>query len=452
MITQDKVVKVLAKLTGPMTLGIFGMIIFNLVDTYYVGQLGTVELAALSFTFPIVLIISSIAHGLGVGMTVAVSRAAGQQNREKQIDLITWGMGLSFLVVAFFVIVGQLTITPVFTLLGADTETLEVIRKYMKIWYWGVIFVVSPMIGNSAIRGMGDTKTPSQVMLIAAILNMILDPLLIFGIGPFPELGVSGAALATVMSRGVLFCVAWYILIFREKVISLKNHKIVDILNTWKELLYVGIPNILSKMIIPISSGIITGLIAVYGREAVAGFGIATRIDMFALLLVNALISILPVFVGQNWGAGLQNRVIRGLKISNMFSLYYGVLIYILFLIAGKFLVRLINDDPKVIAVAIRYMRIVPLAYGLQGMMQISITTLNVLKKPILSTLLTFLQIFGLYIPLAMVGSRYYDITGIFSALAISYFIMGPLSQIVNLHNIQKAVSKTIGKTTDKFV
>ncbi len=451
MITSEKEGTVLARLTAPMTLGILGMLVFNLVDTYYVGQLGTVELAALSFTFPVVMIIGSIAHGLGVGMTAAVSRAAGRQDREKQTRLITWGLALSFLTVAFFVLAGQLTITPIFTLLGADRVTLEVIRDYMSIWYWGVIFVVIPMTANSAIRGMGDTKTPSQVMLIAAVLNMILDPLLIFGIGPFPEMGVSGAALATVMSRGVTFCVAWYILIHREKVISFKDHKISLVLNVWKELLHVGIPNILSKMIIPIGSGIITGLIAVHGREAVAGFGVATRLDMFALMLVNALIAVIPVFIGQNWGAGFQNRVKRGIKISNSFSLAYGLGIYLLFLIAGKPLIRVINDDPGVVNVALRYLRIVPLAYGLQGIMMIAVTTLNVMKKPVHSAMLTLLQMFGVYIPLAMLGSRYYGFTGIFTALAVSYLVMGPLSSWINSRNIQKAsliMSKKASKAT----
>jgi len=439
MITNEKEGKVLFKLAAPMTLGILGMIVFNLVDTYYVGQLGTVELAALSFTFPVVMIIGSIAHGLGVGMTAAVSHAAGQQNREKQIRLITWGLGLSFLIVAFFVIIGQLTITPVFTLLGADSTTLPVIREYMSIWYWGVIFVVIPMTANSAIRGMGDTKTPSQVMLVAAVLNIILDPLLIFGIGPFPALGVSGAALATVISRGTTFSVAWYILIFREKVISFKDRKLASIFEIWRELLHVGIPNVLSKIIIPIGSGIITGLIAVHGREAVAGFGIATRIDMFALILLNSLISVIPVFVGQNWGAGLHDRVIRGLRLSNLFSLAYGISIYFLFLLVAKPMVHIFNDDPRVLSVAIRYMRIVPLAYGLQGVMQIAVTTLNVLKKPVHSALLTLLQMFGIYIPLAILSSRYFGITGIFAALAISYLIMGPLSKMINSRFIKKA-------------
>jgi len=447
MITTEKERTVLARLTGPMTFGILGMIVFNLMDTFYVGRLGTVELAALSFTFPVVLVISSIAHGLGVGMTAAVFKAAGKQDREKQVRLITHGMVLSFLVVCFFVLLGQLTINPVFRLLGADEETLPVIREYMSIWYWGVIFVVIPMTGNSAIRGMGDTKTPSMVMLVAAVMNTILDPLLIFGVGPFPRMGVTGAALATVCSRALTFVVASYILICREKVISLRHRSISHIWESWKEILHVGVPNALTKMIIPLASGIITGMIAVHGREAVAGFGVATRLDMFALILINALISVLPVFIGQNWGAGKKDRVLRGIRVSSQFALIYGAGMYLLLALAARPIGFLFNDNPLVVDVIVRYLRIVPLAYGMQGIMLVSVTSLNVLKRPVHAAVFTLIQMFGFYVPLAVAGSRLIGVSGIFGALALSYLVMGPLAHALTRKYIKGlSVQKGAGR------
>jgi len=431
MITTEKEGRVIIRLTGPMLLGILGMIIFNLMDTFYVGRLGTIELAALSFTFPVVLVISSIAHGLGVGMTATVSRAAGEENREKQIGLITWGLILSFLVVVIFVIIGLLTINPLFSLLGADVKTLPVIREYMSIWYWGVIFVVIPMTGNAAIRGMGDTRTPALVMMIAAALNTILDPLLIFGLGPFPHMGVKGAAIATVCSRALTFLVACYILIYREKVISFKDRSISQIMKYLKELLHIGIPNALTKMIIPLAMGTITGLIAVHGREAVAGFGVATRLEMFAIMPIHALISVLPVFIGQNLGAGKEERVLRGIRVSGKFTLIYGAGAYALLILTAHPVGFLFNNNPLVVEVIVSYLRIVPLAYGIQGIMLIGVTSLNVLKKPIHAAILTIIQMFGLYVPMAVIGSRVLGTSGIFGSLAISYLIMGPVSYMI---------------------
>lgn len=425
MITTEKEGRVLLKLAGPMVVGILGMIVFNLMDTWYVGRLGTVELAALSFTFPVVMIVSSIAHGLGVGMTAAVSRAAGGKDIQKQQDLITWGLILAFFIVILFVIIGQLTIEPVFRLLGADAQTLPVIKEYMRIWYWGVIFVVIPMVGNSAIRGLGDTKTPSMVMLIAAILNTILDPILIFGPGPLPALGVKGAAIATVFARAVTFTVALYILIKREKLFVIARRPFSKITAAWREILHVGVPISLAKLIIPLGAGFITSLIAVYGRNAVAGFGVATKLEMFALLPVNALISVIPVFIGQNLGAGKTERVKKGLKLSGLFSLFYGAAAFLFLFFFGKSAGGLFNEDAEVVNIIALYMKIVPAAYFAYALMQIAGTSLSVMKKPVLSAMISIIQIFIIYLPLAYTGSKLLGIAGIFAALALSWLIVG---------------------------
>jgi putative MATE family efflux protein len=425
MITTEKESIVLLKLAAPMIGGILGMIIFNLMDTWYVGRLGTIELAALSFTFPVVLVISSIAHGLGVGMTAAVSRAVGRKDLQKQKDLITWGLILAFVIVVFFVIIGQLTIEPIFRMLGADGETLPVIKEYMRIWYWGVVFVVIPMVGNSAIRGLGDTKTPSMVMLIAAVINTILDPLLIFGIGPFPELGVKGAAIATVIARATTFSVALYILIHREKIFVLSRRPYPKITAAWKEILHVGIPNSLSKIIIPLGTGFITSMIAVYGRNAVAGFGVASKIEMFALLPVHAIISVIPVFIGQNIGAGRADRVKRGLSLSGFFSLIFGAAIFLLLFFFGRRAGKLFNDNTEVVGIIALYMKIVPSAYLAYALMQLAGTSLSVMKKPIRSALISLIQMFAVYLPLAYLATERFGISGIFASLALSWVIVG---------------------------
>ena len=435
-ITNDREASVLLSLAAPMMLGILGMSIFNIMDTLFVGRLGTVELAALSFTFPVILIVSSVSHGLGVGMTAAVSKAAGGNDRKKLKNLISWGLGLSILLVAFVVIIGQLTIEPLFQALGADEETLPVIKEYMRIWYFGAVFVVIPMVGNSAIRGLGDTRIPSMVMLVAAITNTILDPLLIFGIGPFPELGVRGAAFATVAARGITFTVALWVLIKREKIISFTEPS--KIIKVWKELLFVAVPNMLTKLIIPLGAVIITKLIASYGREAVAGFGVAGKLEMFALMPIMAISSVIPVFIGQNLGAKKKDRVLEGLKLSGYFSLIYGIAIYIILLFCGGFLGGLFNENTKVIEVVVIYLSIVPVAYFFRSLMDLSITSLSVTGKPVQGALISLIQMFILYIPLALSGSKIIGIRGIFAALSISLLVIGPCSYFLARWHIKK--------------
>jgi putative MATE family efflux protein len=293
----------------------------------------------------------------------------------------------------------------------------------MLIWYPGMIAVVIPMVGNNAIRATGDTKTPSLIMLVAVFVNIVLDPLLIFGIGPFPRLELAGAALATVFGRTITFCVALWILAVRDKMLSFMRPSLKTMLHSWKQVLYIGLPAACTNVLLPISVGIITKFIAVYGTEAVAGFGVATRVEMFALIIIMALASVLGPFVGQNWGAKKHERVLSGIKYSQQFSLAWGFAMFALLALLGKFIVPVFNGDPLVISTAMTYFWIVPIGYGAQGVLRLSTTVLSVLNKPLHAAFLMLIQAFILYIPFAYLGSRLFGIHGIFSAAAVSYLI-----------------------------
>ena len=148
--------------------GIFALVAFNVADTYFVGQLGAKHLAAMSFTFPVVMTLGSLAMGLGVGASSIIARAIGEGQHTRVQRFTTNSLILSVLAVGIFVTLGLFTIDPLFTALGADADILPLIRDYMQIWYFGMIFLVVPMVGNSAIRSAGNTTTPSLIMTIAA--------------------------------------------------------------------------------------------------------------------------------------------------------------------------------------------------------------------------------------------------------------------------------------------
>ena len=318
-LTEGKILPQLIKLTIPMMAGMVGMVVFNLVDTFYIGQLGGEQLAAMGFTFPVVMVLTSISLGLGMGTSAVISREIGKGSFENVRHLATNSLLLGFPVVALFALAGFLTIDPLFRLLGAEGATLGYIKEYMQIWYIGVPFVVIPMIGNNIIRATGDMKTPGLIMVSIAILNSILDPLLIFGLGPFPELGIAGGALATLFSRAVGMTLAFVILVKREKIIRFAVPRARELFESWKKILYIGIPAGLAKLIIPLSMGVVTRLVSEYGNSAVAGLGVATRLEALAMMLLMALSTVLIPFTGQNMGAGLKNRVLKALKISYIF-------------------------------------------------------------------------------------------------------------------------------------
>ncbi|MBR8829204.1 MAG: MATE family efflux transporter [Gomphosphaeria aponina SAG 52.96 = DSM 107014] len=428
-LTEGNVGKHLIDLTIPMIWGVFAVIAFSIADTYYVGKLGADELAAMSFTWPVVTTLGSLAMGLGVGASSIIARAIGEGDRLKVQRLTTDSLSLSLLAVGIFVFIGLATIDPLFTALGATPELLPLIHSYMEIWYWGMIFLVIPMVGNSAIRAAGNIQVASMIMIFAGLVNIILDPFFIFGWAGLPRLELAGAAMATVIARATTLLAALFFL-YREKMLCYHLPKLPVLLNSWKNILYVGLPAAGSSMIMPMSIGVITSMVAVYGNEAVAGFGVASRVEAFGSIVLMSLAAIIGPFVGQNWGAKQYHRVHRSLQLSFLFCLFWGVFLAAIIAPTGSWIASLFNSDPKVVKIAATYLLIVPISYGASGAIQVASSTFNALGKPLPSTAMILIRMLVLYVPLAYLGRKFFGINGIFLATAFSNIAVGWLGFI----------------------
>ncbi|MBN1165145.1 MAG: MATE family efflux transporter [Candidatus Krumholzibacteriota bacterium] len=438
LLTEGAIGGTLFRLTVPMVAGIMAMVAFNLTDTFFVGRLGTRELAALSFTFPVVLMLSRFSLGLGIGASAVISRAEGEGDPRAVRRLTTDSLSLAILLVFVFVVTGLLTIEPVFSALGASADLLPLVKQYMKIWYFGLIFVVFPMVSNNAIRAKGDTRTPALIMMVAVAINVVMDPLLIFGLGPFPRMELAGAAAATVIARAVTLVVSFYVVCYRKKMLTLAFPGLGAIFESWRRILYIGIPAALTKVIVPLGVGVVTGIISTLGKEPVAAFGVATRLEFFALAVIMALSSVLNPFVGQNQGAGRLDRVKAGIGLGNRFSVFWGILIFVLLGLGAEKIAGLFSRDPEVISGIVLFLRIVPLVYCVQGLFIISSSVLNVLHKPFHAAALSLLQIFALCIPLAWLGARFFELPGVFGGLAAAYLVSGIISYQVLRRVIRK--------------
>ncbi len=428
---KGPIAQTLLKATFPMMLGLFGMFAFNLVDTFFVSKLGVKELAALTFTFPVIMVIASLALGMGVGASALISKALGEGDHYKVERVATDGLLLAVVMVAVLAGVGLATIKPVFSALGATPEIIVLIEQYMKIWYMGVVFVVVPMFGNNAIRALGDIVTPSVIMLIAVFVNVIIDPLLIFGIGPFPKMGLAGAAIATILARAVTFVVSFYILYKREKIITFKLPRAEELIRSWKQVIYLGLPTAGTRMIMPLALAVVTRMIASFGAASVAAFGVATRIEMFAMTLIFSLAVVLGPFIGQNWGAGLIDRVRGGIKFSKRVCLIWGAIVFVFFAVFARPIASVFNGDPEVVDKVVFFLRTVPLGYGALGVLIISASSLIVLHKPFHSAALMLIQMFVFYVPLAFLGGRFWGVPGIFASFAVSYLASGVIANYV---------------------
>ncbi|MFT4736461.1 MAG: putative MATE family efflux protein [Cyclobacteriaceae bacterium] len=431
-LTNGSISSKLVQLTLPMMIGIISMVAFNLVDTYFVGQLGTKQLAALSFTFPVITIIFSIVQGLGIGATALVARSIGVSNRDKAARETTDSLFLAVIIGGFFVIVGILTVEPTFRLLGASEDIIPYVSEYMTIWYYAILFVVVPYVGNSAIRASGDAMTPTLIMLFAVVINAILDPILIFGYGPVPALGLKGAAIATAISRGFTLVLSLYVLYFRERLITLAIPTKEVIMGCWKSILFIGLPSGFSRMIVPLTMAIITAILANYGEAAVAAFGIGSRIDFLAMSVLFALSASIGPFTGQNFGAKKWSRIQQGIEMSARFSLIWGAGTCVALYFMGEHIARVFTDDREIISNVSLYLQIIPLSFGLQGIAQIVNSNLNTLSRPLEASALIVIQMLIVSIPAVYFGASYFDVKGIYYGLTLAYITGGILSYFYN--------------------
>jgi len=200
----------LKNMTIPMMFGLMMLMSFNLVDTFFVSLLGTQALAAFSFTFPVTFILISLAIGLGVGVSAVVGRTLGQKDKIIARQHATVALVLSLIFIYGLALIGLTVLNPIFSALGATVEHIEQITLYMTPWLLGCAVVIMPLIGNSVMRASGDTKTPAKLMALGALINAVLDPLFIFGLGPIEPMGIAGAAIASIIASSVSCLLVMY--------------------------------------------------------------------------------------------------------------------------------------------------------------------------------------------------------------------------------------------------
>jgi len=397
----------------------------SLVDAYFVSQLGSAPLAAVSYAFPVSFIVGAIAMGLGTGTSSLASSVFGAGNQEKVRQIATHSMLLGLIAGLCVVIFGLLTLEEVFSLLGADEQTMPFVKDYMEIYYWGGIFLVIPMIGNAVLRAGGDAKTPSVLMASTAVINAVLDPILIFGWFGFPALGIKGAALASVLANVVFLIASLSILIFRENLIQFRKNTVAAILHSWNQILHVGLPAIASNLIAPMSTALVTSLISSFGQSAVAGFGLASRLEAFIIIIFMALGGAIAPFVGQNFGAQKFDRLKQGFVFCVAFSFIYALFCMSFFILSVDTLLGFFTTDPEVIKTAKIQLLYCPWGYGFLGLAVIANGSFNAVGKPMPAMTISIGRTLLVYVPLAYWLASSMGIRGVFIAQVLANLLAG---------------------------
>lgn len=432
MKTQDlskgTVIPQLLRMTVPMIGGMLSLTAFNLIDTWYISMLGTEPLAAMGFSFPVIMLLNSFAMGLGMGISTVLAQVIGKNDSSLVKRITSHGLLLNVIVVSLISIVGFFISPWLFARLGAEGEAHKLVLEYMRIWFLFAWTVFLPMISNYAIRATGDTKVPALIMVGTTVLNGILDPLLIFGYCGFPRMGIAGAALATAVSRALITFISLYLLHKRYHMLEFKTSKLSVIIDSWKRILHISLPTIITNTGKPAAIAYVISLVSMYGDEAVAGVGAGDRIQMLLYMFPMAMGSVLIPFCGQNYGAGKIERIHEAWHKTNLIGFTYGAVCFLAVLIFGRSMSSLFSEDPTVIKYAYLFLSIVFIGSGYQFAAVHSIFVLNAIKRPLTAGLFDFLRSFLFTILFAKVGGYFWGVYGIFASIAVSNILGAGLS------------------------
>lgn len=423
-LTQGKPIDHLLALTIPGILGALAIMLMNLADTWIIARLGADALAAVSFTFPVVMIVTSLAFGISTASLSLITRAIGSEQGELTEAYCTHTLLIALGFGVLFALVGLATINPLFTLLQAPKHLLPLIHDYMSLWYFSSVFIILTLVANAIIRASGNTRFPSLVLVGIAVLNLILMPLLVYGPFGLPRLELQGAAIAS----GSAFCAGFLIVIHYLKTkLQWINITIVsqDAGKYWKEILSIAIPNTANSMIAPVTVAITLGFIAQYGSDAVAGYGVASRVSALGLITFAALSTTLALFAGQHWGARKMERMDSALKIGFRFAIFWGLLLAIIFWLFATPIVSLFTDQPLAIESATHYLYIIPISFAFLSIIMISSAISNGLGEPLPALFFTATRLLLLYLPLVWVLSKLFALDGIYVATAVSNICVG---------------------------
>ncbi len=361
-LTEGRIKSSLLRLAWPLIAGAFLHNLFNLVDLFFIGRLGSIALAALSVAGVILAVILMVALGISTGATALIAHYIGKREYQKADNVLIQAIFLSVVCGAIMLVAGLFWVEPLLLLMGSTPEIIPHAAQYLKITFFFSFFIFLFFAFNNSLRGSGDTVTPLKALILANILNIILDPLLIFGIGFFPRLEVAGSAVATVISRGVglLFLVRHFA--FGYSSLHL-NRKTVNInIPILIRMIKIGFFSSLEVLTRQISYLFLIRIISLFGTAALAAYGVVVRLKFFIIIFGISMGIAAGILIGQSMGS---NQPKRAYRCGWQAVRYYQMLVVpmaLLFFIFAPQITSIFTSDLEVIGLATVFLRYISIS------------------------------------------------------------------------------------------
>ena len=425
--TQIKISRAIFLLAVPMILELIMESLFAVVDIFFVGKLGPSAIATVGLTETYLFLLYAIAMGLSMAVTAIVARRIGEKEKEKAGITAVQAIIIALFASVPFAIAGIFFAKDLLVLMGADAWALQYGVAYTQWMLGGNAVIMLLFMINAIFRGAGDASIAMRVLWVANIINMLLDPMLIFGWGPFPELGIEGAAVATNIGRGIGVLVQlWFLFKGGKHIRVLKAHLKLN----WEiisKIIRTSLGGV-GQMIIAMTSWIfIIRIISDFGSEAVAGTTIALRIMMFTMMPAWGMSNAAATLVGQNLGAKQPGRAERSVWLTGSWNMLFLVCVAVVYFIFSESLVAFFTDDLQVISIGSQWLRIVSYSYFVYGWWMVSSQAFNGAGDTVTPTKINFVFFWLIEIPLSYFMAKTLDMghLGVFWAIFIAETAVG---------------------------
>lgn len=424
-LTEGSIVKNVWHLSLPMMMGILLHNTFNIVDMIFVGRLGPAAIAAVSMNGILLGVIWTLIMGISLGTMAMVARFIGAQRFEEADNVAMQSLFMGILGSIPITIAGFFLAEPILRVLGAKEEVLSPGISYLRIISLGSITMFLPFITSSALRGAGDAYTPMKILGFSTTLNIILDPLFIFGLWGFPRWGVAGSALATVLSQGVGALILLYILFRGRSVLHLNLEKARLNLEMMWRIAKIGVFGSLQMVMWNISDLVLMRIVAIYGTFAVAAYGIGMRVVFMVMMPGFGLAQSAATLVGQNLGAEKPARAERSAWIATGFYEVIMIVSTAFLIIFARNIVSIFNLNPEIVKIGGSYIRFISSTFFFMALSIVLSRAMNGAGDTLSPMVITAISVFVLRIPLVLFLAKSWATTGIWTGIAISNVAQG---------------------------
>ena len=428
--TTGSIRKAVFLLAIPMIMEMMMESVFAVVDIFFVGKLGNSAVATVGLTESVLSLVYSIAIGLSMAATALVARRVGEKNYQEAaragMQTILFALVLSVAIA----VVGVSSSASILRLMGANEKMVADNILYTQIEFAGNLVIMLLFLINGIFRGAGDASIAMWSLWIGNIANIILCPVLIYGLGPIPALGLKGAAIATTTGRGIGVLYQLYRLFIKKGLLQFYIHQLKPQKELLWEIFQIGGTGTVQFLVSSASWIFLARLMAAFGEDAMAGYQVAIRLLIFFILPAWGMSNAAATLTGQNLGAGKPERAEKSVWITTFYNVAFMLSVSVFFFVLGGPVVNFMNSDPQARRYAIDALRTISLGYVFFGVGMVMLNAFNGAGDTRTPTIVNLIGFWLFQIPLAWLLSKYIikGPKGIFIAIVISEFVASALS------------------------